>query len=70
MEHGSDFLLSLFAIFVAAQVGAEIAQRPKRSGVVGEIAAGCVAGNLGRYAAAAGIAIQARTRRRLGGNIG
>ena len=44
MEHGTDILLSLFIVFVAAQVGAEIAQRLKLPGVVGEIAAGCVVG--------------------------
>jgi Kef-type K+ transport system membrane component KefB len=44
MEHGSEILLSLFVIFVAAQVGAEIAQRLKLPGVVGEIAAGCAVG--------------------------
>lgn len=44
MPHGSDILLSLFVVFVAAQVGAEIAQRLKLPGVVGEIAAGCVVG--------------------------
>jgi len=44
MEHGSDILLSLFAIFVAAQVGAEIAQRLRLPAVVGEIAAGCLIG--------------------------
>ena len=44
MDHGSNILLSLFAIFVAAQVGAEIAQRLKLPGVVGEIAAGCIIG--------------------------
>ncbi len=44
MPHGSDILLSLFVVFVAAQVGAEIAQRMKLPGVVGEIAAGCVVG--------------------------
>ena len=44
MEHGSDILLSLFVIFVAAQVGAELAQRLRLPGVVGEIAAGCVIG--------------------------
>jgi len=44
MEHGSEILLSLFVIFVAAQVGAEIAQRLKMPGVVGEIAAGCAIG--------------------------
>jgi len=44
MEHGSDILLSLFVIFVAAQIGAEIAQRLRLPGVVGEIAAGCLVG--------------------------
>ncbi|HET7925901.1 MAG TPA: cation:proton antiporter, partial [Rhodanobacteraceae bacterium] len=37
-------LLSVFVIFVAAQVGAEIAQRLKLPGVVGEIVAGCLIG--------------------------
>ncbi|HEX3895182.1 MAG TPA: cation:proton antiporter [Rudaea sp.] len=44
MEHGGTILLSLFIVFVAAQIGAEIAQRIKMPGVVGEIAAGCVVG--------------------------
>lgn len=44
MEHGNDILLSLFVVFVAAQVGAEIAQRLRLPGVVGEIAAGCLVG--------------------------
>jgi Kef-type K+ transport system membrane component KefB len=44
MDHTSDVLLSLFVIFVAAQIGAEIAQRLKLPGVVGEIAAGCIVG--------------------------
>jgi Kef-type K+ transport system membrane component KefB len=44
MEHGAQILLSLFVIFIAAQVGAEIAQRLKLPGVVGEIAAGAVIG--------------------------
>jgi len=44
MHHGADILLALFAIFVAAQIGAEIAQRLKLPGVVGEIVAGCVIG--------------------------
>jgi len=44
MPHGSDILLSLFIVFVAAQIGAEIAQRLKLPGVVGEIAAGCAIG--------------------------
>jgi len=44
MHHGADILLALFAIFVAAQIGAEIAQRLKLPGVVGEIVAGCAIG--------------------------
>jgi Kef-type K+ transport system membrane component KefB len=44
VEHGSAILLSLFIVFVASQIGAEIAQRIKMPGVVGEIAAGCVVG--------------------------
>ncbi|MCW8808300.1 MAG: cation:proton antiporter [Rhodanobacter sp.] len=44
MHHAADILLTLFIIFVAAQLGAEIAQRLKLPGVVGEIAAGCVVG--------------------------
>ncbi|MGN2244538.1 cation:proton antiporter [Frateuria sp. GZRR33] len=44
MHHASDILLTLFLVFVAAQIGAEIAQRLKLPGVVGEIAAGCVIG--------------------------
>ena len=44
MEHGNTVLLSLFIVFVAAQIGAEIAQRIRMPGVVGEIAAGCVVG--------------------------
>jgi Kef-type K+ transport system membrane component KefB len=44
MHHASDILLSLFIIFVAAQLGAELAQRLKLPGVVGEIAAGCIVG--------------------------
>jgi len=44
MHHGAQILLTLFAIFVAAQVGAEIAQRLKLPGVVGEIIAGCAIG--------------------------
>jgi Kef-type K+ transport system membrane component KefB len=44
MQHGSDILLSLFVIFVAAQIGAELARRLKLPGVVGEIVAGCVVG--------------------------
>jgi Kef-type K+ transport system membrane component KefB len=44
MHHAADILLTLFLIFIAAQIGAEIAQRLKLPGVVGEIAAGCVVG--------------------------
>jgi Na+:H+ antiporter len=44
MPHDSDVLLSLFIVFAAAQIGAEIAQRIRLPGVVGEIAAGCVVG--------------------------
>ncbi|WP_243042529.1 cation:proton antiporter [Dyella sedimenti] len=44
MHHASDILLTLFLVFLAAQVGGEIAQRLKLPGVVGEIAAGCVLG--------------------------
>ncbi len=44
MHHGADILLTLFVIFVAAQIGAEIAQRIKLPGVVGEIVAGCAIG--------------------------
>jgi Kef-type K+ transport system membrane component KefB len=42
--HHTEILFALFTIFVAAQVGAEIAQRLKFPSVVGEIAAGCVVG--------------------------
>ena len=44
MDHATQVLLGLFVVFVAAQVGAEIAQRLKMPAVVGEIAAGCVVG--------------------------
>ncbi|MGH8123434.1 MAG: cation:proton antiporter, partial [Rudaea sp.] len=44
MQHGSGIMLSLFVIFVAAQIGAELARRLKLPGVVGEIVAGCVVG--------------------------
>ncbi|HTM29168.1 MAG TPA: cation:proton antiporter [Rhodanobacter sp.] len=40
----NDILFTLFVVFVAAQVGGEIAQRLKLPGVVGEIVAGCVIG--------------------------
>jgi len=44
MQHASDILFTLFVVFIAAQLGGEIAQRLKLPGVVGEIAAGCVVG--------------------------
>lgn len=44
MQHGNDVLLSLFVIFLAAQVGARLARLLKLPGVVGEIAAGCAIG--------------------------
>lgn len=44
MHHASAILLTLFVVFVAAQVGGEIAQRLKLPDVVGEIAAGTVIG--------------------------
>lgn len=44
MHHASDILLTLFIVFLAAQIGSEIAQRLKLPGVVGEIAAGCAIG--------------------------
>jgi len=42
--HGSEILWALFWVFVAAQIGAEIAQRAQMPSVVGEIVAGCVVG--------------------------
>jgi Kef-type K+ transport system membrane component KefB len=44
MHETAAILLTLFVIFVAAQIGAEIAQRLRLPGVVGEIVAGCVIG--------------------------
>lgn len=44
MDHTTQILLGLFIVFVAAQVGAEIAQRLKLPAVVGEIAAGVIVG--------------------------
>src|ERR1700754_134870 len=44
MHHASAILLTLFVIFVAAQLGAEIARRLKLPGVVGETAPGCIVG--------------------------
>ena len=44
MHHGAEILLSLLVVFVAAQIGGEVAQRLKLPAVVGEIAAGCLVG--------------------------
>lgn len=44
MQHGSDILLTLFIVFVAARIGGEVALRVKMPGVVGEIVAGCLIG--------------------------
>ena len=44
MSHETAILLGLVVVFVAAQVGAELAQRLRLPAVVGEIAAGCVVG--------------------------
>ena len=44
MHHGTDILLALFAVFVAAQIGAWLARLLRLPGVVGEIAAGCAIG--------------------------
>jgi len=44
MQHGNDILLSLFVVFVAAQVGGRLARAVRLPGVVGEIVAGCVIG--------------------------
>ncbi|MGN6479735.1 cation:proton antiporter [Luteibacter sp.] len=44
MHDSAGILLTLFVIFVAAQLGGEIAQRLKLPAVVGEIAAGCAIG--------------------------
>ena len=44
MHHANEILFALFVVFVAAQVGSELAQRLRLPGVVGEIAAGCVIG--------------------------
>ena len=45
MNHTTEILLGLFVVFVAAQIGAEIAQRLKMPAVVGEIAAGVIVGS-------------------------
>lgn len=44
MDHASAILLQVFAIFVAAQIGGELARLIRLPGVVGEIVAGCVIG--------------------------
>src|SRR5690606_11805578 len=44
MHETSAILLAIFAIFVAAQIGSEVAQRLGLPGVVGEIVAGCLIG--------------------------
>jgi Na+:H+ antiporter len=44
VDHTTEILFGIFIVFVAAQLGAEIAQRLKLPAVVGEIAAGCVVG--------------------------
>lgn len=45
MERTTQILFELFLVFIAAQIGAEIAQRLKLPAVVGEIAAGAVIGS-------------------------
>lgn len=44
MSHETEILVGLFVVFVAAQIGAELAQRLRLPSVVGEIAAGCIVG--------------------------
>ena len=44
MNHFEGIFLGIFIVFVAAQIGAEISQRLKMPGVVGEIIAGVVVG--------------------------
>lgn len=44
MSHITEVFFGLFVVFVAAQLGAELAQRLKLPAVVGEIAAGCIVG--------------------------
>lgn len=44
MAHTTEILFGLFVVFLAAQVGAEVAQRLKMPGVVGEIVAGAIVG--------------------------
>lgn len=45
MNHTTEVLLGLFVVYIAAQIGAEMAQRLKLPAVVGEIAAGCIVGS-------------------------
>jgi Kef-type K+ transport system membrane component KefB len=44
MAHTTEILFGLFIVFLAAQVGAEVAQRLKMPSVVGEIVAGAIIG--------------------------
>ena len=44
MEHTTAILLEVFVIFIAAQIGSELARLIRLPGVVGEIVAGCVVG--------------------------
>ncbi len=44
MEHATEILFGLFIVFLAAQIGAEAAQRLKMPSVVGEIVAGAIIG--------------------------
>ncbi|HXS73410.1 MAG TPA: cation:proton antiporter [Rhodanobacteraceae bacterium] len=44
MEHTTAILLEVFVIFIAAQIGGELARLIRLPGVVGEIVAGCVVG--------------------------
>jgi len=44
MDSTTEILLELFLVFIAAQIGAEIAQRLGLPAVVGEITAGCIIG--------------------------
>jgi Kef-type K+ transport system membrane component KefB len=44
MAHTTEILFGLFIVFLAAQIGAEVAQRLKMPSVVGEIVAGAIIG--------------------------
>jgi Kef-type K+ transport system membrane component KefB len=44
MNHSSEILLGLFIVYLAAQIGAEVTQRLKMPGVVGELLAGVLIG--------------------------